>query len=391
MKGKTEENYILKLDRFYYFFSYYFNKDKDLKKMESLLLRSNDPDEKASSLYEIGVLLSYEDKLELANVQFNKANQIVIEASLRTRIVLKHADIISESIEEKLAFLKEQYQKASDDYSKYKLLYKIYEILEEKKDFRSKFFLEKAISFEPKNTSYLFDTAYNHDEDLISAHFYNKLLKVKPNHATALNNLGVAYGNLKLEISSIEMFKKSLEENESLAAANIANKLISAGFKDEAIIYLNNEKKREEYHENIDHHLSRLHKKLDSEKEKKEEIERNVELRLSFMRNNAFLFLEEIEYKNLIDKQYTSDKMTLTFKQKDSEIYLQFKELSSLYEAKLMNYQAANKVELTPEFPSWYLKKKTIWYAININDKNIYILEKEENKYINYVFNEIDA
>ena len=119
-----------------------------------------------------------------------------------------------------------------------------------------------------------FDIAYAYGntefEDLSILH-YQVLLRYLPDHSSTLNNLGVAYDTKKLTILSTESYKKSQKQKSSLASSNLANKLLNAGFIDEAKIILDEAMNQDNPHENVATALAEITNRR--EQEKKEEIE----------------------------------------------------------------------------------------------------------------------
>ncbi len=139
--------------------------------------------------------------------------------------------------------------------------------------------LEKAIEIKPNETTLQFHAAYSYGENKLNALsllHYKTLLRFDPNERMALNNLAVEYERLEMPIRSVSMYKKSFAQKETLAAANLAFRLINAGFLGEAKEILDEAKKQEKIHPNIGKAIAAL-----SEKDKEEQNTEDESLRLA--------------------------------------------------------------------------------------------------------------
>lgn len=130
-------------------------------------------------------------------------------------------------------YLNKHYKNSRDKYN----LLKLYGNLN-KEDFPNVFLslAEAALAIEPDDSSLRFDLAYKYSElDLFefSAYHYKILVQTAPTEAY-WNNLGVAYGNLNLHTKSVDAYLQSSQLNGTLAKSNLANKLLSVGFAEQA-------------------------------------------------------------------------------------------------------------------------------------------------------------
>lgn len=129
-------------------------------------------------------------------------------------------------------------------------------------DHRAMFLMyELAIQNTPDDTSLRFDVAYKYSEQ--SAHeiafvHYRRLLQNEPTHIMALNNIGVDAGSLSLPLTAVSYFKLSQAMDNTLASSNLANRLIDAGFKEEAETLLTTAKSKSTVHRNVSFSIGRL-------------------------------------------------------------------------------------------------------------------------------------
>lgn len=137
------------------------------------------------------------------------------------------------------------------------------------------FALEKALEFDPSNLEILFDAAYSYGQTNlhgISILHYKANLRFDPQDSASLNNGGVEYNRLQMKINATRFFKSASDLNHTLAASNLANSYMNAGFADEARTVLNKAKQQESVHKNIGSSISSLAEKEEAESKKEQEI-----------------------------------------------------------------------------------------------------------------------
>lgn len=382
----------LNLERFYLYFSYYFGKDKNFEKYELLKHKCNkNIEELGKTIYNIGLLYHIGDDKENAKKCYEECYSLDISDDLKSKVIVSHSKLFDKEYEKSIKFLEQKYSTINNRESKYSIIFRMFELLSENGDERADYLLEKSIYDANNNHEKLFDIAYNHKSDLVSAYVYNKILYIRPEHSSALNNLGVAYGVLKINISSIKCYKKSLKNGISLAAANIANKLINAGFEDEALEYLNTEKKKDKYHENVDHHLSRLHKEDNNETDKKEKLEKNAIIRIDYMNENALSFIKKIDSNSLAGKEFKCEKNSIIFYKKDDGIEFQYIESGTYYkkDVELRNYAFYIELKNTDNLLTIFERK--FWISIHEDFSELDILFIQgENEYKRAKYIEIE-
>lgn len=150
--------------------------------------------------------------------------------------------------------------------------------------------LEKALEFQPNNTSLLFETAFSYELGELknlSFYHYKSLIGFSPENEGGLNNLGVICDELKMPIRSTKYYKKAWKLKNSLAAANLAYKYISAGFDDEAQKILTDAKNESDLHPNVGSALAYLSERDEFEEKKEKTIEENGLQQHSFLQNFA--------------------------------------------------------------------------------------------------------
>jgi len=153
--------------------------------------------------------------------------------------------------------------------------------------------LEKAVELRPLDNKLVFSLAYaygeNNKEELAWL-TYQAHLTLQPSDPWTLNNLGVVYHNLNMQLHGIRSYKKASKNGNTLASANLASKLIQSGFGDEARKYLDEEKLKPDADINIAKNLTELESKEETEKELRDKIENLAIRQKSFLRNFASHF-----------------------------------------------------------------------------------------------------
>ena len=97
--------------------------------------------------------------------------------------------------------------------------------------------LEKALVVRPNSARIHFDAGFAYAEAKISPlciSHYTKTLRINPKHASALNNIGVAFADLGANKLAVDYYKLAIAVGETLATANLAYILMDAGAWDEA-------------------------------------------------------------------------------------------------------------------------------------------------------------
>jgi len=96
---------------------------------------------------------------------------------------------------------------------------------------------DKSLEFDANNRGELFQSAYtasNEDAKAIAISNYARLIHIDDKNDIALNNLGVEAKEAKVDVVSIDSYKRAAALNNTLAMANQGYALLHAGFTDEA-------------------------------------------------------------------------------------------------------------------------------------------------------------
>ncbi|MEX2410820.1 MAG: tetratricopeptide repeat protein [Candidatus Paceibacterota bacterium] len=132
------------------------------------------------------------------------------------------------------------------------------------------FFFERALVHNYADTSLRFDLAYlytNNSAPKFALYHYKKLLEVNEDHASSLNNSGVALENLLMPILSTKYYKDAVKKGNTLSSANLAYKLLKVGFIEESEEILKEAEKKDDIHDNVYSALADISKQHQKEKD----------------------------------------------------------------------------------------------------------------------------
>lgn len=130
---------------------------------------------------------------------------------------------------------------------------------------------EKYIEYRSDDDDEIFNAAYaqaNSDMYLLSLINYEKVCSLDSDNMTAINNLGVTFGELKLHGNKFSKYKKAADKGETLSMANIAYMYIESGLYDDADAIIKKGRMSENPHKNIGAAMGALAKTIEKEEEK---------------------------------------------------------------------------------------------------------------------------
>jgi Flp pilus assembly protein TadD len=157
--------------------------------------------------------------------------------------------------------------------------------------------LERILELNPGDSEARFALAYKYGELEMYrlAGFHYSKIPAFGRSAVAWNNLGVALDRLGLSISSIAAYREAEEKGETLAIANIAAKLVDAGFLPEAEKILKSALAVENHHKNVDSGLASAKSAAESEEKEEAEIFDGAKSVSDFYRAFGRAFVKPLE------------------------------------------------------------------------------------------------
>jgi tetratricopeptide (TPR) repeat protein len=274
---ETESNEVEKLrnEAVYLYLRYSHGDTAALEKLQDLAERANEaPDAKPTVFSYIGAAYKRGDDFLKAQEAYETAAETAQTEEQRAGSVVAAARCIfaAGNREEAYSRIMGQIGESDDSRALFTLYSGLASLYEQADDLELRAIaLEKAIEFKPNDTQVRFDAAYSYSEndfDSLSLMHYRTLLDFTPENASALNNLGVIYGELQMQIKRANSYKEAWGHGETLAAANLANDYISVGLIDEAMDILNEAKQGEDVHPNVGSALATVDHKKETESKK---------------------------------------------------------------------------------------------------------------------------
>lgn len=232
---------------------------------------------------------------------------------------------------------------ATDDVNKVKLYEGLADIYEKENDHENRaFVLDKAVELKPNDTGLIFKVGYSYAEseyDELSLLHYKNARDINPEDEVVQNNLGVQYDNLKMPIKSILSYKKAEKLGNTLASANLAYRLMNAGFTEEAKTILDTAATKEAAHPNVNSALSDLPKRVEKEEEiEKGKIKLALNLRKFFLGFTEGKFIKSNTLGN-VGGEWKSDSETIF------QLSVSDSKLTGTWKEKLISYEYDWKFE----------------------------------------------
>jgi len=249
----------------------------------------------------LGYCYSFSNDLNNASLFFSKALYIASTENDKTSAATQYSEALyaNNKTAQALDILVSTLFEVSSIASKVKIYESMADIYEKEKDYENRaLIIDKAIELMPNDEALIFKAGYSYAEsnynELSLLHYKNAKL-INPDNEAVQNNLGVQYDDLNMPIKSIESYRKADSLGNTLASANMAYRLMKAGFISEASKILNTAKDKEDVHPNVNSALAEISKKKENEdKIEVEKIKIATRLREFFSKyTDAKLFKSE--------------------------------------------------------------------------------------------------
>jgi tetratricopeptide (TPR) repeat protein len=214
---------------------------------------------------------AYSESARTAKTPDEKASAVTLRAEILSKIGRS---------DEAEAELTENLREADDDSVVAKLWLGLASLYERTKQSELRAFaLHNKAKAEGNNSEAWFQAGYAFSHasaeshlDILTLHCYLNSLYFDSERVWAINNLGVALNELEMPLLAVERYKQALELGNSLSGANLADKLIRAGFRDEAEKLIAEASEADDVHENVAIKQAALDADLKKQNEKFDEI-----------------------------------------------------------------------------------------------------------------------
>ena len=265
----------------------------DLKAMDALRRLTNDQSVAARALSALGSCLAYAKDYSGAAAEFRQAAAVSESAGERASALSNEYENEYRATRDAswalaAARAADAFEDAED---KVRLLRAAADIFKRASDPEKRaLMLEKALEHLPGDTDLLFSAAHAYSEagfrELALFH-YTTELDFDPKSVEAANNLAVALQELDMPLRAVKFYLRAKAGGNTLANANLAYKLIDAGFETEARAMIEEGQAADSPHENLSHAASSLESKLAREKEMRDAAVSTGGVFRDFMREYA--------------------------------------------------------------------------------------------------------
>jgi hypothetical protein len=171
--------------------------------------------------------------------------------------------------------------------------------------------MEHAVESHPTDTQKRFALAYKHseneNEDMALYHYLR--IPGPQRDPTTWNNIGVSFGQFALPVKGIKAFRRAADAGETLAMSNLGNKLLNAGFFDDADAECKKALAIPDYHKNVATLLNRLKDVPEEEDKKLQETLEKAKAKVAFYRQVGTGVM--LETPSVIASKWTASEGTL--------------------------------------------------------------------------------
>jgi Tfp pilus assembly protein PilF len=245
--------------------------------------------------------------------------------------------------------------------------------------------LEKAIECSPNDKDLRFDAAYSYnDAGLVhlSLLHYLKATEFDPDHSSALNNVGIVYGQLGMPVKQIKSYKRASNNKNTLASANMAYQYIEAGFAEEAKILLQEANQEENVHSNVNKALSALADARQSEDDKEKESLEEARIRRQHLLLFAEAYFDSSVSMYVMDSEWKlADGVTVAAEKKGEVFEFGWERKENRY---LIRTQIENRslkvLEYNREHPNSVILADTGYAYISKDEKHIVFMMFKNSK-----------
>lgn len=299
-KNETDTNKKNENETFYLYFLYTYAGDKSaLGRLQRLIETSENEKQKSNATIWLAICYKFSKNYDEAERLLTNSIEKTTDEEEKTNYVIYLAGVLKSNnqLGRAASLVESRLKNATSKNEKTELYKSISDIEKERGNEQiSALAHEKVIELNPDDKEILFNGAYAQSQaDLkyLCAYNYDTLISLSPDHSTALNNLGVAAMNIEVPTKAVEFYSKSVDKNNSLAMANLAQLYLNNGFLEDAKKIIKIAQAQEEPHENVSHVVSAIHEKESNEKKKWDEALKKGNEYRNFIRNYTSAYFGE--------------------------------------------------------------------------------------------------
>jgi len=216
-------------------------------------------DKKATELYEVAANKAGDDNTKFERYADAVLASINTDQKEKTKIIITKMKALAQKIEDGEVFLIETLRKVAEKDGDMDMFFGL---------------SERLLQIRPDDTDARFSLAYRYSQegqDDASLFHYLKI-QVQDREPGTWNNLGVEYDHFSLVGKAVDAYRKATKAGETLAASNLAYKLLNAGFLQEANGICNKALVDNDCHKNVNQAISRIKEIPEEEDNKEKEV-----------------------------------------------------------------------------------------------------------------------
>lgn len=250
--------------------------------------------------------------------------------------------------------------------------------------------LEKAITYKPNDAAIHFTLGHNLGKihyGALSILHYKTCLNFNSKETSAMNNAGVELETLGLPFNAVKYYKQASEENETLATANLAHRLINAGFAKEAFTLLEQAKQNPNMSPNVGEAIFTLAERERLENQKLKNLMDSAQEQQRFFISFAeAIFIADMNSPDFNGRWLFEDGNEITI-EADTKIRGDWKDGSKkrFFEGEVSNRGSVTNFftqSLTLSGDERFSQDNSGFIYISGDEKAIFILEKTDEKFI---------
>jgi Flp pilus assembly protein TadD len=251
---------------------------------------------------------SYLQEYEQSNVFYKKAIELSDSDARKVRYEVNIAENFYLDGQKSVSFGKLELLLTIDEYIYQQgVIYETIADLHEKEGntLLRAFAAEKALSCGLENSSNEFTAGYAYSQaefDELSLFHYQKAMKLGGGQ-TSMNNLAVQYERLNMPIKSVRNYLDAEEAGETLATANLAYRLLDAGFVSEAEDRLKEAIQKGDVHQNVNEAMASIPTRRENENKLEEaSVKKAKELQKFYLKYAENYFKKSTDVKVKVTK-----------------------------------------------------------------------------------------
>lgn len=298
IKTEVDKVKLMNYRRLYLTFKFYLGDTTAVTSLQELAVEAINTITHPKVLYSLGLCYRssslHEKAIEIMTVALTECT----DESFRVPLTVELSDTLFSigKKEDAYALLIDEVAKPVDANLKFALFTALATLYKQASEYELQALaLERALESKPNDTDVLFEVAYAYGQqgsNFMSLLHYLNLLNYKPDSWAARNNLGVAYSSLNMNIAANAEFAASMQLGNTLAASNLAERYLTAGFLEDARRIINEALSQSNVDSNVGRVLDDISKTDSNMDSKRQETLQTAGEQHAFFKKYAFEYFD---------------------------------------------------------------------------------------------------